>query len=195
MKYYITFLLIFISLFSFAQNEIIDNIMQKWENSRNVKYIKAIEKEIKKNPHNFKGYIALSTIYLYLEKTDIQIQTLTKGIAFNPNNWHLYYLRGRTYYTIKNYRDALQDFNAALKLNNSQNFTSKILYSLGSTKLKLHDAPGVYDDLFKAFQLDSTHIGILTSLAQAAKKNKKYEDEYGDEVNNLINSNCHNLFY
>lgn len=110
-------------------------------------YIYSIEIASTYDAYNGKGYIKLS----YLNDIGGAIDDLTKAININPKREEAYINRGFAYYSNKNYKKAVIDFNQAKKLSSENPET---YYYCAMCNMKLNSNKSVIiNDLRKAKSL------------------------------------------
>jgi tetratricopeptide (TPR) repeat protein len=83
---------------------------------------------------------------------EIAIKDFTKAIKINPKNSTAYKARAQSYISSKNYKNALNDLNLALKLNPEN--PDKLLVLSFKAKIALNDIDGAIDDLTEAININ-----------------------------------------
>lgn len=134
------------------------------------------EKAIAANPDYAFAYEARADYYTYTlaDKFAEAVKDYTKAINIvtaektDKNQAFLYNNRGFAAYQLKNFDDALTDINKSLKLfaDNAYAYKNRALVHLSK-----NDKTAMCSDLAKA-------------------KSLKYEEQYGQEVNNLLKEHC-----
>jgi Flp pilus assembly protein TadD/S1-C subfamily serine protease len=89
-------------------------------------------------------------------------QALSKAIQINPKYAKAYWLRGRSFRQIKEYRSALRDFNQVLILD-PQN--AVVYNERAMTKMALQDTQGALADFDQAVLIAPNNISYLYNLA------------------------------
>lgn len=90
---------------------------------------------------------------------------LNEGIREMPDSSFLYLDRGNLYMVMRLFKEATKDYSVALEQTDDIMFKSILLSNRGGAKAKIRDFEGAYDDLLKAYQIDSTNLGALNNLA------------------------------
>ena len=80
--------------------------------------LEAVEHNIKLDPNNADGYGMKATILNYSGQSKKALLLMKKAMSLNPYYPQLYYvIRGEIYYNLREYSNAIQDFEAALNRN------------------------------------------------------------------------------
>lgn len=92
-----------------------------------------------------------------IENSDFNgaIKDISKSIELTPTNSKLYFLRGNTYFNLRQYQNAIADYNVAINLN--EKFTDAY-YNRGNTYLLLDNNEKACADFIVAFKLGKPNI-------------------------------------
>ena len=98
------------------------------------------------------AYWVRSSIYLD-EKKDPKkaLADINKAMTLETNNPHLYVVRGRTYSVMRNFNEALKDFDTAIKLNKD---LANAYFFRGYARFQSGDRRGAGEDYIKASELE-----------------------------------------
>lgn len=158
LKFFILFS--FITINSFSQTSDKDYIERGKLNYSQQKYTKAYEdfnKAVEINPKNADAYFNLALVFdkVFPSKTtesiNLKISFLNAAIELNPNYTHAYFYRGIEKYYLKEYRNAISDYNIIIEKDkeNFQCYTYR-----GMAKAELKDNNGAMSDFNKAIEIN-----------------------------------------
>lgn len=110
------------------------------------------DKAIKMNTDMALAYWVRSSIYLS-EKNDAKkaLADINKAMVLEPNNPHLYVVRGRTNFAMRDFNAALNDYNTAIKLDKH---LANAYFFRGAVRFQLGDRKGSGEDYIKASDLE-----------------------------------------
>jgi tetratricopeptide (TPR) repeat protein len=77
----------------------------------------AINKEISKNPNNAKDFVERGQIHFKTRKWHLALQDFDIALSMDQKNVRTLFLRGKCYYEIKQYPDAIADFSKVIELS------------------------------------------------------------------------------
>ena len=137
-----------------------------YNNDKPKKALSLINDAIKINDKNA-NYQILKGKILYEINKDIGefFSYLTKGVETEPTSPKPLITRAYYYEQIAKVQDAILDYNDALKLAKEDSVFVQIYINRGGLHTKVQRPDLGYEDLMKAYQLDSTNIGMLNNLA------------------------------
>ena len=121
--------------------------------------------------YNLKGH-CLSQ----LKRNKEAFSVYSEGIKRNPDNPFLYYSRGYFLLFDEEYKQAIVDFTKCLELPGNDSLIKYSYSYRGEAKLRIRDFTGSYDDLMKAYNLDSNNIITLTFLGSVCDDLGKMDD-------------------
>lgn len=99
-----------------------------------------------------------------LKNVQIRIDTLSKTISDNPEEWENYYERGVLYGQIVETEKAIEDFTKVIQLNPEN---AEAYYNRGMAQTHLHEVLASIDDYTSTIQLNNSHIDAYNNRAAA----------------------------
>jgi tetratricopeptide (TPR) repeat protein len=181
MKKTVSLLILLISLNLFSQTDNIDfqKVVLNYNNGKYKSALEGIEKLITKNNDNVEFYLFKSEILFQLELYDEVINTLNYAVKKFPNNHSARIKRGLTLLSFNLPREAIEDFNKSLEFATEDSLKLSSYINLSAAKSWKRDFEGAYEDLQKAYKIDSLHIGILTNLAMVSDEVNRGSETLG----------------
>ena len=104
------------------------------------------------------------------------IKTCSELINNGDKAYANYFNRGSASFFLKDYKKAINDYKQVIKLNPSY---TEAFYNLGLVYYNINNKNMKY--LIKAFEMNKSHTGYFTTLAQAYIDNNRY-----NEIDNLV---------
>lgn len=137
-----------------------------------------IEKAIAKDGQIATFYILKGEYQLGLEEYEKAMQTYSDAIARMPDSSNLYDARGVLATAFGLHTEAIEDFSKGYRKTQDVELKAHFLMNRGGSKIRIRDFEGAYEDLKKAYALDSTNLNIMNNLAAVC-------DEVGKPDENL----------
>ncbi|OFY91198.1 MAG: hypothetical protein A3K10_15630 [Bacteroidetes bacterium RIFCSPLOWO2_12_FULL_31_6] len=169
-KYILLFLILNLLIINHfkAQNDSIlyENSVELYGEKKYKKALIEINKAIGINDKkaiyvSFKGQI----LFKINKDTDEFFTYLTKATEIEPNSPLPLIERAYYYEKINEYQNAILDYNDALKKENVDSTLISVYVNRGGVLLKLQKPDLAYEDLSKAYKIDSNNMGVLNNLA------------------------------
>jgi tetratricopeptide (TPR) repeat protein len=151
------------------------------EYAANGKYKQAlaeIEKAIALDGQIQTFFLLKAEYQLAMEDYEGAMQTYTDGIAAMPDSSTLYDGRGVILTAFGLHEEAIEDFSIGYRKAKELDEKAHFLMNRGGAKIKVRDFEGAYDDLKKAYAMDSSNLNIMNNLAAVC-------DEVGKPEENL----------
>ena len=98
------------------------------------------------DPHNSEAAVENAKVYMLKGRIQQSIPVSEMAIGFDKNNWEAYYVRGKAYFELEKYTEALKDFNKAIKLHP----TADAHFYRGQCRAEKGDIVGACEDLHTA---------------------------------------------
>ena len=127
------------------------------------KAIEMFRRSLELNPKNINAIKNLAFLFAAKTGAESGIKMLTKGISIDPTDMDLYARRAAIYYTVFNYKMALNDY---LTLLSSGDSSVLYLKRAGIAYANNNQPQKAVDYLVKAFEKDTIDYEINVSLAQ-----------------------------
>lgn len=127
------------------------------------KAIEMFSRSLELNPKNINAFKNLAFLFAAKTGAESGIKLLTKGISIDPTDMDLYARRAAIYYTVFNYKLALNDY---LTLLGSGDSSVLYLKRAGIAYANNNQPQKAVDYLVKAFEKDTIDYEVNVSLAQ-----------------------------
>lgn len=116
----------------------------------------------------------------YIEKQEIitAMKILSEGLEKFPTNALLYNMRGAILESQSFFKEAIEEFTAAIKYEKDEKVQAFYYANRGGTKIRLRDFESAYSDLILAYSMDSLNLGVLNNLAVVCDEIGKGEDTF-----------------
>ncbi len=98
------------------------------------------------NPRNSEACVENAKVYMLKGRVQQSIPVSTKAIGFDEKNWEAYFVRGKAYFELEKYSEALKDFNMSIKLHP----TADAHFYRGECRAEKGDVVGACEDLHTA---------------------------------------------
>lgn len=154
-------------------------VIQLYNTSKFKSALEGIDKLIAKNNDNVEFYLFKSEILFQLELYDEVLNTLNYAVKKFPNNHSARIKRGLTFLSFNLPREAIEDFNKSLEFATEDSLKLSSYINLSAAKSWKRDFEGAYEDLQKAYKIDSLNIGILTNLAMVSDEVNRGSETLG----------------
>lgn len=165
---------------------------------------------LKASPEDAESWVFRAIANQKLKKYDTVLSDFEKGIAANPKYSFAYQARADFYtYTLgDNFEQAAADYTKAIDLltaEKSDGTTAFLYNNRGFAKYQLKDFDAALQDINKSIELfsDNAYAYKNRALVYLSKKDNaamckdlqkakalKFEEKFGQEVNNLLTENC-----
>lgn len=126
--------------------------------------LKLIDKAIEISDKEKSFYLTKIEIYIGLEDFGNVGITFNEAVKLFPDEYSFYARRGVLLTDYNEFDLALTDYETALTLATSDTIKSMIYSNMSISKKFKRDFYGAYQDLLKAYAIDSSNIGILNNL-------------------------------
>ena len=103
------------------------------------------------NPRNVVACTENAKVYMLKGRVHQAVPIATKAIGFDEKYWDAYYTRGRAYFELEKFSEALRDFNMSIKLNP----TADAYFYRGECKAEKGNNVGACEDLHMAEKMGS----------------------------------------
>ena len=103
------------------------------------------------DPRNVVACTENAKVYMLKNRVQQSVPIATKAIGFDESYWDAYYTRGRAYFELEKYPEALKDFEMSIKLNP----TADAYYYRGQCRAEKRDVKGACEDLHTAEKMGS----------------------------------------
>jgi tetratricopeptide (TPR) repeat protein len=103
------------------------------------------------DPHNSEAAVEKAKVFMLKGHIQQSIPVSEMAIGFDEKNWEAYYVRGKAYYDLEKYPEALKDFNMAIKLHP----TADAHFYRGQCRAEKGDVVGACEDLHTAEKMGS----------------------------------------
>jgi tetratricopeptide (TPR) repeat protein len=204
LKFFI--LISFITITSFAQTsdqDLMESGKEKYSQKQYNKAYEDFDDALRLNPKNAEAYFYLALVFdkVFTPKTtesiNLKISLLNTAIKLNPNYKDAYFYRGVEKFYLKEYENAISDYNRILEkdVDNFQCYTYR-----GMAKSKLNDNDGAMLDFDKAIKLNTNyslaygmrgHLNLKLKQKEAACLDFKKAVELGENaVINFVEKTC-----
>lgn len=159
----------------------INEAIKAEEYAANGKYKQAIaeiEKAIALDGHIQTFFLLKAEYQIALEEYEGAMKTYTDGISVMPDSSTLYDGRGVLLTAFGLHKESIEDFSVGYRKAKCLEEKAHFLMNRGGAKIKIRDFDGAYEDLKKAYAMDSTNLNIMNNLAAVC-------DEVGKPEENL----------
>ena len=138
-----------------------------------------IRKAIEMSPLNSKYYVRLALYLHYQRKEKEALDTLNKVESFSLNSSHFYYVRSEILFQLKQYSEALQDSERAIKLCSFFYFEAELIKSLCEYQMNksYNNSDGDY--------LNKTIIKMKDLLSRIEEEKASGFDFFGNPIKNI----------
>lgn len=113
-------------------------------------------------------YVALSSLQEQIKDYKGALESCNKCVAYEPNEWFSYNIRGILLNRLGEYEKAKEDFDYAIHFAKNDTTVAALLVNRSTTKSSVRNFKGAYDDLRAAYAIDSNSLSVLTNLGAIA---------------------------
>ena len=103
------------------------------------------------NPRNSEACVENAKVYMLKGRVQQSVPVSTKAIGFDDKNWEAYFVRGKAYFELEKYNEALKDLNMSIKLHP----TADGHYYRGQCRAEKGNVVGACEDLHTAEKMGS----------------------------------------
>lgn len=137
---------------------------------------KSVTKAIEKDSMVAKYHVLHGALLIRKEKIDEGMAAYATAIRVEPKNYEPLSERALLFETSGLTDQAIRDYSAALELVKEDTLVAMILANRSAAKMQARDFKGAYNDLTKAYQMDSSSIAVLNNLAHVCDEFGKYDE-------------------
>ena len=164
----------------------LDQFFKGADNAKRAAGIAKVEQALARDPRMPDAYGALFLYYVNMQR-DVgkAIAHLESGVKHNPQSPGVRMHLGNAYSAADRPRDAIEQFNAALKLSPAPVARASLHYNIGNQQEKTGDLPGAMASWRAALEADDKHFNARRNLAIAHYRSGSL-DAARKEVGRLI---------
>ena len=106
--------------------------------------LELLKKSLRIDPDASDTYVIKGLVYQWMnDGNENDLSNFTRAIALDPENYHAYYLRARTYANTERHIEAIEDFNRAIEINP---YSLDSYFSRALSRSETGDRTGAIDD-------------------------------------------------
>lgn len=128
------------------------------------KALKAVENAIEQDNTKVEYFNLKGECFIELKKYQEAYDVLSKAIIRFPKDAMLYYNRADVFYMAREFEQSIRDFEKAFEYAQDDSMRVSCLINSSGTRFDIRDFQGGYEDLEKAYSIDSMNLGVLNNL-------------------------------
>ncbi len=133
------------------------------------------QQAVKVSP-NDRSYSKLAEVYRDSGKVDFALENYTKAIAFNADDSNLYFNRANIYYSKKDYKNAISDYDLAIKIKPE----SKTLSNRGWCYAEIGANDLAFKDFQQSIDIDPTFIDAYRNRGFLYERSERLNEALKD---------------
>jgi tetratricopeptide (TPR) repeat protein len=150
-----------------SADEYIKAAKEKEKEKNYTEALKIYSSAITKHADTVKLYLSRAYVYTMLGKGDEALADYEMALEKDGEYYDAYFQRGRFWMLIKQPDKAIADFSKALKYGREDSLKFNCYWNRAGAKVFKRDFDRGLEDFYRAYAIDSNHIGLMNDMAAA----------------------------